>query len=144
MDASTKPKDAGGANTLNGWKKGVFHVSHETGAYWDEGLREYFAYRDLGMVDRTGGRVRAHVIRPNGSCKGPGDLHYHVLDFQMVYVLEGWARVWFEGVGEVRFERGSCMYQEPGIHHRVIEYSDDYTVIEITSPADFETVSVAP
>ena len=32
----------------------------------------------------------------------------------------------------------------PGIQHRVGEYSDDYTVIEITVPADFETVSIAP
>lgn len=124
--------------------KGKFHVSHAKDAFWDEGLREYFAYRDLGMVERTGGRVRALVIRPSGPYEKPGDLHYHVLDFQMVYVLKGWARVHFDGIGEVRFEEGSCMYQEPGIHHRVIEYSNDYTVIEITIPADFETVSVAP
>jgi len=124
--------------------KGKLHVSHQKGAFWDEGLREYFAYRDLGMVERTGGRVRAHVIRPSKPCDKPGDLHFHNLDFQMVYVLKGWARVHFEGVGEVRFEEGSCMYQEPGIQHRVVEYSDDYTVIEITIPADFETVSVAP
>jgi quercetin dioxygenase-like cupin family protein len=124
--------------------KGKFHVSHERDAKWDEGLREFFAYRDLGMVGPTGGRVRAQVVRPVGKSPGPGDLHYHTLDFQMVYVLKGWARVQFEGVGEVRFEAGSCMYQEPGIHHRVLEYSDDYTVIEITLPADFPTTSVAP
>ena len=62
----------------------------------------------------------------------------------MVYVLEGWARMHFEGVGEVRFEKGSCMYQEPGITHRLIEWSDDYTVIELLVPADPETVTVAP
>jgi mannose-6-phosphate isomerase-like protein (cupin superfamily) len=125
--------------------KGIFHVSHERDAKWDEGLREYFAYRDLGMVGPTGARVRAHVIRPVGTPRVPGsDLHYHALDFQMVYVLRGWARVHFEGLGEVRFEEGSCMYQQPGIHHQVLEYSNDYTVIEITMPADFETVTVAP
>ncbi|MBM3599454.1 MAG: cupin [Alphaproteobacteria bacterium] len=124
--------------------KGRFHVSHERTAYWDPGLRSYFEYRDLGMVALTGGRLRAHVIRPSQPCDKPGDLHYHNLEFQMVYVLKGWARVNFEGLGEIRFEAGSCMYQEPGIHHRVVEYSDDYTVIEITVPADFETVSVAP
>lgn len=124
--------------------KGKLHVGHEKTASWTEGLRGYFAYRDLGMVERTGARMRAHVIRPTGPCEKPGDLHFHKLDFQMVYVLKGWARVHFEGHGEVRFEAGSCMYQEPGIRHRVLEYSDDYTVIEITSPADFETVSVAP
>lgn len=58
--------------------------------------------------------------------------------------VKGWARVHFEGIGEVRFEEGSCMYQQPSIHHRVLEYSADYTVIEITMPADFETVTVAP
>jgi quercetin dioxygenase-like cupin family protein len=121
--------------------KGRYHVSHAKGAYWDEGLRPYFKYRDLGMVDATQGKVRAHVIAPTGPCQGPGDLHHHALDFQMVYVLKGWARMQFDGIGEVRMEEGSCMYQEPGIKHSVIEYSDDYTVIEITVPADFETTS---
>jgi len=124
--------------------KGKLHITHANDAHFDEGLRPYFAYRDLGMVENTNGKVRAHVIRPTGPCQGSGDLHYHTLDFQMVYVLKGWARVYFEGHGEVRMEEGSCMYQEPGIHHRVVEYSEDYTVIEITIPADFETVSVAP
>jgi hypothetical protein len=49
--------------------------------------------------------------------------------------------VYFEGIGEIVMEEGSCMYQEPGIKHSVLEYSDDFTVIEITIPADFETVS---
>jgi len=124
--------------------KGKLHITHARDTHFDEGLRPYFAYRDLGMVEATHGKVRAHVIRPTGPCQGAGDLHYHTLDFQMVYVLKGWARVYFEGHGEVRMEAGSCMYQEPGIHHRVVEYSEDYTVIEITVPADFETVSVAP
>ena len=126
------------------FSKGKFHVSHERETDFQTGLRSYFAYRDLGMAEATGGKLRAHVIRPAGPCRGPGDLHQHELDFQMVYVLKGWARVHFDGVGEVRFEPGSCMYQEPGIRHRVLEYSDDYTVIEITVPADFETVSIAP
>ena len=124
--------------------RGKFQVSHASDSVFEEGLRDYFAYRDLGMVAATGGKLRAHVIRPTGPCEKPGDLHYHNLDFQMVYVLKGWARVHFEGVGEVRFEEGSCMYQEPGLQHRVLEYSDDYTVIEITIPADFETVTLEP
>jgi quercetin dioxygenase-like cupin family protein len=127
-----------------GFPKGRLHVSHERDAPWDEGLRPYFKYRDLGMVAATAGKVRAHVIAPTGPCQGPGDLHHHALDFQMVYVLKGWARMHFEGIGEIRFEAGSCMYQEPGISHAVLEYSDDYTVIEITIPADFATISHGP
>ncbi|MBC8241529.1 MAG: cupin domain-containing protein [Alphaproteobacteria bacterium] len=124
--------------------RGKYHVSHADDAEFEGGLRGYFEYRDLGMTAATDGKVRAHVIRPSGPYEKPGDLHIHNLDFQMVYVLKGWARVHFDGVGEVRFEAGSCMYQEPGIEHRVFEYSDDYTVIEITIPADFETVSIEP
>jgi hypothetical protein len=59
----------------------------------------------------------------------------------MVYLLKGWARVGVEGIGEVRFEAGSRMDQEPGIAHKVLEYFDDDTIIEITMPADFPTVS---
>jgi quercetin dioxygenase-like cupin family protein len=126
-----------------GFPKGPFHAAHEKDAVWDTGLRAYFAYRDLGMAEATRGRVRAHVIRAQGQ-PVRGDEHYHVLDFQMVYVLEGWARVDFDGIGEVRVEKGSAFYQNPGIRHRVLEYSPDYTVLEITMPADFETVSTAP
>ena len=138
-----RPENAGG-ELDSSFAKGKFHVTHESDSEFETGLRDYFDYRDLGMVEATGGKIRAHVIRASGRFEKSGDLHYHVLDFQMVYVLEGWARVYIEGTGEIRFEPGSCMYQEPGIHHRIIEYSDDYTVIEITVPADFETVSVAP
>jgi quercetin dioxygenase-like cupin family protein len=123
--------------------KGKFVVEHERDAHWDRGLRAYFEYRDLGIAKATQGRVMAQVIRPYGE-KLRGDEHYHVLDFQMVYVLAGWARVWLEGVGEVTLEKGSSMYQQPGIKHRVLEYSADYTVIEITMPAEFETVQTAP
>ncbi len=137
------PEDAGGALDSS-FAKAKLHVTHERDSQFETGLRDYFDYRDLGMVEATGGKLRAHEIRPSGPYEKVGDLHYHVLDFQMVYVLKGWARVHFEGVGEVLFEAGSCMYQEPGIHQRVVEYSDDYTVIEITVPADFETVSMAP
>jgi mannose-6-phosphate isomerase-like protein (cupin superfamily) len=143
--AVTGVKEAKTKNTgsQSGFPVGKFHVSHERDAIWDAGLRTYFEYRDLGMVEPSGGRVRAHVIRPVNGCQ-PSDTHFHTLDFQMVYVLKGWARVWFDGIGEVRFEAGSCMYQEPGIVHKVLDYSDDYTVIEVTIPADFPTTAVAP
>jgi len=123
---------------------GALHVAKAKGAHWETGLREYFEYRDLGIADATQGKVLAQVIRPAKPCDEPGDLHTHKLNFQMVYVLKGWARVAFGELGERRLEEGDCLYQSPEIEHRVVEYSDDYTVIEITVPADFETVSLAP
>jgi quercetin dioxygenase-like cupin family protein len=129
--------------SANGWPMSPSHVARAKGAEWDEGLRAHFAYRDLGMATASGGRLRAHVIRATKPCAGPGEEHTHALDFQMVYVLQGWARVWYEDIGEVRVVAGDCFHQKPGVRHRVLDYSDDYTVLEITIPADFETVTTA-
>ena len=124
--------------------KGRFHIAQAKGADWRVGLRPHFAYRDLGIDAATAGKVLAQVIRACQPCDGPGDAHTHSLDFQMVYVLKGWMRTEFDGVGERTLQAGDCMYQEPGISHRVLDYSADLEVLEITIPADFETVSVAP
>ena len=121
--------------------KGRFHLSRPEDAEWRPGLRGHFVYRDLGVAEATCGKVLAQVIKATDPSDEPGDSHRHRLDFHMVYMLKGWARMRFDGVGEVRMEAGSCWYQEPGIDHSVIEYSDDFEVLEITVPADFETVS---
>ena len=60
----------------------------------------------------------------------------------MVFVLKGNSRVWFEGQGEISFEAGDSWVQPPGIHHNVLYYSEDYELLEITLPADYETVPV--
>ena len=127
-----------------GFPKGPFHVAKAKHADWQVGLRPHFAYRDLGISAATEGKVLAQVIRARQPCDGPGDEHTHSLDFQMVYVLNGWMRTSFEGVGERTLEAGDCMYQEPGISHRVLDYSDDLEVLEITIPTEFETRTAAP
>jgi mannose-6-phosphate isomerase-like protein (cupin superfamily) len=114
-------------------------MSFQKSAEWKSGLRSYFEYRDLGIVKATNGRVLAHVLRATESCSGPGGYHTHDLEFQMNYVLNGWTRVEFEDVGEVRFEAGDSWYQDPKIKHEVLEYSDDLEVIEICMPAEFPT-----
>ena len=114
-------------------------ASHAKNAQWEKGLRPYFKYRDLGIKDATEGRVQAHVIRAIKPCAQAIGYHSHVLEFQWNYLLRGWARLDFEDVGEIRVEAGDAWYQPSGIKHEVIEYSDDFEVIEITMPADFPT-----
>jgi quercetin dioxygenase-like cupin family protein len=119
-----------------------FVVTHAKDAHFEGGLRGFFEYRDLDMKKVTGGKIQAHVIRAKEGEGASGGWHNHILDFQMVYILNGWVRFEYEGVGEVLLEPGSCVYQPPGIKHREIEHSPDLELIEITSPAEFETVSV--
>ncbi len=110
-----------------------------------DGLRTYAHYRDLGVADASGGAARAHVIRLIGPCDPDvvSKLHFHAIDFQMVYVLKGWVKTYMEGVGETTFSEGSSWTQPSRIKHMIMDYSDDVELLEVILPADFETVELS-
>lgn len=116
-----------------------FSVSHAKDAEWDRGLRAFFEYRDLGIKDATAGKVIAHVIRAIPGVQAMPQRHHHEVEFQMVYVLKGWIKFDYEGVGEVTLTPGTCVHQPPGIRHTELAHSDDLELIEIVSPAEFGT-----
>ena len=132
----------------------AFSTSYAKDAQWDDGLRDFFEYRDLGVINATGGAFKAHILR----VKDDGDtstlhttgLHTHLLDFQLVYVLKGWIKFVYHVEGENgetteevhTFGPGDCVHQAPGIRHNELECSDDMELMEITSPAKYETVAV--
>ncbi|HSL79215.1 MAG TPA: cupin domain-containing protein [Pseudolabrys sp.] len=121
-----------------------FAFSHHREEDFDQGLRPYSAYRDLGIAPATGGMVQAHVIRMTKpfAAEEVAVPHYHDVEFQMVYVLKGWFQSEFEGQGIHTFHAGSCWIQPPKIRHTVRGYSDDCELLEIVLPADFETVTL--
>jgi mannose-6-phosphate isomerase-like protein (cupin superfamily) len=104
-----------------------------------DGMRPFFEYRQLGLDKLTNGRVGALVARARPGQHPDAPRHTHALDFQFIYVLKGWAIFEYEGHGEQKLVVGSTVYQPPGIRHRQIAQSDDFEVLEITMPADFET-----
>ena len=129
------------------WKGQAFCVSHADGSgtlksHFTGGLRAFFEYRDLGVNDATQGKYSANVIRAVPGRRAEPTWHIHNLDFQMIYILKGWVTFEYEGQGEVTFRPGSAALQPPRIRHREIQHSDDLELIEITSPAAFETESV--
>jgi hypothetical protein len=106
-----------------------------------DGLRAYAKYRDLGIADASHGLARAHVIRLIGPCN-PAEvskLHFHDVEFQMVYVLKGWVKTYMEGQGETLMKQGSAWTQPPRIRHLIMDYSDDVELLEVILPADFKT-----
>ncbi len=117
-------------------------VRHAASDSFDAGLRAFFAYRDLGIRDASQGRIGAHVIRAVPGTQAQARWHSHALDFQMVYVLRGWVEFEYADLGRVRLEAGSSVYQPPGIRHRELAHSEDIEMLEITSPAVFETTLV--
>ena len=114
-------------------------VRHAEGAEFDAGLRAFFAYRDLGIREASGGAFGAHVIRAVPGTHAQPHWHWHEVTFQMVYILKGWVRFEYEDVGEVLLQPGDCVYQAPQVRHREIAHSDDLELVEITAPAEFET-----
>ena len=143
--AKLKTKNKVSAKRAKPRPKHKFIVSHHREEDFDQGLRPYSAYRDLGIAPATGGMVQAHVIRMSKpfSAAEVAIPHYHDVDFQMVYVLKGWFRSEFEGEGAHTFHACSCWIQPPRIKHTVLGYSDDCELLEIVLPAEFETVTLA-
>jgi mannose-6-phosphate isomerase-like protein (cupin superfamily) len=110
-----------------------------------DGLRTYAQYRDLGIAEASHGLAQAHVIRLIGPCN-PAEvskLHFHDVEFQMVYVLKGWVKTYLEGQGETLMKEGSCWTQPPRIKHLILDYSDNCELLEIILPAEFKTVELA-
>lgn len=120
-----------------------FQFIHNVGenANWAPGLRDIFEYRDLGIKSATQGDYVAHIIRANGKESKDAVQQWHIHDctFQMVQVLNGWATFEYEGQGEHTIRKGDCILQPPKIRHREIACSTDFEVLEIVSPANFET-----
>jgi quercetin dioxygenase-like cupin family protein len=127
------------------WKGQAFTISHtDDGKFEGRGLRAFFEYRELGIAGVTQGKFGAHVIRAVPGRHSEAEWHTHDLDFQMVYVTEGWVVFEYEGQGEVILRKGSCVLQPPSIRHREVTHSDDLELIEIISPAEFETQNAEP
>ena len=122
-----------------------FAVSHHREKdFRRHGLRNYAKYRDLGLAKATRGMVQAHVIRllPPFRREEVAKLHYHKVDFQMVYVLKGWIRTELDGQGAITMKAGSCWIQPDRIEHKVLGYSPNCEVLEIVLPANFKTVEL--
>ena len=118
----------------------AFTAYHLAGSKFEKrGLRNYFEYRDLGIARASRGKVVAHVIRARPGKSPQGEWHRHDCNLQFVYVLKGWIRFEYEGVGVVTMKKGTCFQQPPSISHRELSHSKDLELLEIVAPANFKT-----
>ena len=138
---TAKPKPAKKARP----KQRIAVSHHREEDFKSDGLRTYAKYRDLGIGEATHGLAHAQVIRLQGPCN-PAEvskLHYHDIEFQMVYVLKGWVKTYMEGEGETLMQTGSAWTQPPRVKHMILDYSDDVELLEVILPAEFKTVELA-
>ena len=143
--AAAKPAPKAVAKPKARPKQRIAISHHRDEDFKADGLRAYAQYRDLGIAAATHGLAQAHVVRLIGPCN-PAEvskLHYHDVEFQMVYVLKGWVKTYMEGQGETLMKQGSAWTQPPRIKHLIMDYSDDVELLEVILPAEFKTVELA-
>ncbi len=96
-------------------------------------------YRDL-IPDRNGREGYRVAYSPSKGREVADYVHYHKVDFQMIYCLNGRIQVVYEDQGPPFWlEPGDCVVQPPEIRHRVLFAEGQAEVIEITMPAEHET-----
>ncbi|MBL27846.1 MAG: cupin [Rhodospirillaceae bacterium] len=119
-----------------------FVVSRAKGAeYETDGLREEFVYRDLGFADATLGNCHAHIIKAKHLHGGHNGLHRHVVNWQFAMVLKGWVSFYYRDRDEeIRYEEGDAVTIPGNTLHELREYSEDLELLEITSPAVYDTI----
>ena len=90
----------------------------------------------MAFMEKKAAAVKANMAPEQGT-----GWHRHEADFQIVYMLKGWARFMY-GEQETLVEAGDCVHQRPGIVHYLFDYSPDMEYLEIVSPADFGSIEV--
>ena len=116
-------------------KAGIVRAAGDAWVVGRAGMR----YRDL-IPDRAGGYVIASQIRIDTPGPVPDYVHFHRIDFQMIFVARGWVRLVYEDQGApFVMGPGDCVLQPPQIRHRVLESSGDLEVFEVAVPAEHET-----
>jgi len=115
-------------------------VTHMDAAAWGEG-RAGMGYRDL-IPGRLGGRYIASHIRIAQDGPVPDYVHFHRIRFQIIYCRRGAVQVVYEDQGPpFVLSGGELVVQPPGIRHRVLASASEVEVIEVTCPAEHETIA---
>jgi quercetin dioxygenase-like cupin family protein len=118
------------------------HIKPHDTPYRTDGLRAFFAYRDLGIKAATDGKLLVQLVHANAMPKDGTGWHYHEADCHVIFMLTGWARFMYEDQ-ETLVSAGDCVHQRPGIRHFLFDYSPDMEFLEIVSPAVFTDIAVA-
>ena len=120
--------------------EGKFCISRAADAqFTDDKFRDWLVARDFGLGEATNGAFGGQVTRARELGHTTG-AHWHPMTFQMVYVLKGWVKFWYEGEGEFTFNEGDFVYHPPKALHDLRDYSADVELLEIFSPAHPGTV----
>lgn len=104
------------------------------------GRRDTLQNRDLGTVEATDGRMHAVVTSATEGMGAASGWHYHVCDYQLIYVLKGWVDLEAEDGTKMRIEPGDSVLIPGRMRHNVPGTADVMQVMTITVPVEEATV----
>lgn len=108
------------------------------------GRRSWIRYRDLGIKEATSGQMSAQIMHIEDAIGSkPTGWHYHTAPMQFNYVIEGWVKFEFADRGVVIVKAGESIMIPGGMVHQELCSSDPMRLLEIFTPAAFETFTVA-
>ena len=119
-------------------------ISTAKDAHYVPGRRHFFQYRDLGVTDATGGKMRAQVTSAKSAMDRETGWHYHTCDIQFVYILKGWVDLEFAGGRKARFGAGDSVMIPGGMPHQETATSEDLELVEVSVPAEMGTEVCEP
>lgn len=122
------------------WQDEVYREAEEAYIKGD-GPRKFFLYRDLGGAEQSAQRVHIQIVRATEKSPAGGTgWHIHSMS-QLVLVLRGEAQISVQGAGELMFRSGDVMTLGADTGHDVSAFSEDYLVVELCLPGDYDTAS---
>ena len=136
MDTTERPQQSGTHQPMQLLKSFISTTPYSPGR------RPFFKYRDLGLEQASGGRMRAyHNTSIAGMTQATG-WHYHTCEMQFVYVLKGKLIIEFQDGTVGTFTAGDSFFIPGGVRHNEIYVSEDKEALEVTVPGKIGTVNV--
>ena len=94
------------------------------------GRRAHVGYRDFGIGEATGGKIKFVSARIEKESEITTGWHYHTTELLVAYYVSGWIDLYFEPGNLVRLEAGSCICIPKGMPHCEIRNSDNMELVE--------------
>jgi quercetin dioxygenase-like cupin family protein len=88
--------------------------------------------------------MRAERVISTQALEKPTGWHYHPCEAQWLFVMSGWIQVAFEDGSQHRLGAGGSMFIPGGYRHNEIASSADFDLLEMSIPAQLETVPCDP
>jgi quercetin dioxygenase-like cupin family protein len=108
---------------------------------WTQRL-SFFNSRDLGIAEATGGQYDFRLVRASGGKPESTGWHYHELNVQISYCLNGYGIVAFEDGRILKVIPGTCVNIPPRFAHNELAFSPDMEMLVLTNPSEVVTVQV--